>query len=238
MIHFLKKFSNWILPHICILCRKISNRSQDLCLACLQELPFLKQGCLTCANVLPLNHSFPLCGQCLQKKPPFDITHALFLYEPPITKLILDLKFHHALTHAKLLGELLAEKILYEWYQKSDLPTAIIPMPLHASRLKERGFNQAVEIARPLAKALHLPLILDDVVRVKPTLPQMSLPKSERKRNIKNAFFVKKSLKNQHVAVLDDVITTGNTVHELCRLLKRRGANKISVWSCARRVSK
>lgn len=239
MIHFLKnlkKISNWFLPHICILCKNLTHRSQDLCLPCLQKLPLLKQGCQTCANVLPLNFSYSFCGECLQKKPPFDATYALFSYQPPIPKLILDLKFHHALTHAKLFGELLAEKIIQEWYQKKPLPTAIIPMPLHAARLKERGFNQALEIARPVAKALNLPLIIHDVARIKSTLPNATLSSDKRKHNIKNAFLIKKSFENQHVAVLDDVITTGNTVREFCKMLKKQGAREISVWCCARRI--
>jgi len=235
MIDFLKKLTTWFLPHICILCKNLTHRPQDLCLSCLQSLPMLKQGCLSCANVLPLLNQHLLCGQCLQYKPPFEVTHGLFHYQPPIAKLILDLKFQHALAHAKLFGELLAEKIIHEWYKEKPLPTAIIPMPLHDSRLQERGFNQAVEIARPIAKALNLTLWVHDVVRIKATKPQATLTAAQRKQNVKNAFLVKKSLKNQHIAVVDDVITTGNTMEEFCRLLKKQGASKISVWCCARR---
>jgi ComF family protein len=235
MIYFLKKFAAWLVPHVCVLCRNITHRSQDLCLSCLEHLPIVKQSCLACANILPAMNQTELCGQCLKQKPPFDMTHALFVYRPPIPKLIRDLKFHHALTHAKLFGELLAEKIFYEWYQKKSLPTAIIPVPLHNARLKERGFNQAIEIARPIAKTLKLPLILHDTIRIKSTVPQTRLTANERKLNIKNAFLIKKTFENQHIAVVDDVITTGNTIHEFCRLLKQHGAAKISVWCCARR---
>jgi len=235
MISFFKKFTTWLMPHVCILCRNITHRSQDLCLSCLEHLPIVKQSCPMCANILLSTHQNVLCGQCLKQKPPFDTTHALFLYQPPIPKLILDLKFHHALTHAKLLGELLTERILREWYQKKPLPTAIIPIPLHSARFKERGFNQAIEIARPIAKALKLPLLLHNAVRIKATIPQATLPARERKHNINNAFLIKKSFENQHIAVVDDVITTGNTIHEFCHLLKKHGAAKISVWCCARR---
>lgn len=235
MISFLKKFATWLMPHSCVFCRNITDRSQDLCLSCLEHLPIIKQSCLSCANILPATHQNGMCGQCLKQKPPFDTTHALFHYQPPIPKLILDLKFHQALTHAKLLGELLAEKILFEWYQNKALPSAIIPIPLHTDRLKERGFNQAIEIARPVAKALKRPLLLHDAVRIKSTVPQTTLSAKERKLNIKNAFLIKKSFENQHIAVIDDVITTGNTIYEFCYLLKKQGAAKISVWCCARR---
>ncbi len=110
MVYLFKKFASWIIPHVCILCRNLTNRPQDICLPCLQQLPFLKYSCTACANVLPPTSSQMLCGQCLKENPPFDETYGLFLYEPPVSKLILDLKFHHRLTHAKLFGELLAEK--------------------------------------------------------------------------------------------------------------------------------
>jgi len=129
------------------------------------------------------------------------------------------------------------KKIRDEWYPKKSLPTAILPIPLHATRLKERGFNQAVEIARPIAKAFHLPLLTDQIIRMKSTPPQATLPAAKRKQNIKNAFLIKQSLHHQHIAVVDDVITTGNTVYEFCRVLKKQGVERISVWCCARATS-
>ncbi len=235
MVYLLKKMANWLMPHRCILCKNTTHRPYDLCLPCDKQLPILKHYCTRCANILPLKEQIPMCGHCLQHQPPFDETHGLFSYQPPIPKLILDLKFHHALTHAKLFGELLAEKILQEWYKKEELPNAIIPIPLHRDRLKERGFNQATEIARPIAKALKLPLILHGITRIKPTNPQATLSAQARKNNIKNAFLIKHSFENQHIAVVDDVITTGSTIDEFCRQLKKQGARRISVWCAARR---
>ncbi len=131
MRHYLKKFLLWVLPYTCILCKRISDRSQDLCENCWRDLPLLKQGCSLCANVLPNKEGALICGQCLQNKPLFACTHALFLYRPPVTQLILNLKFQHALQNARLLGELLAEKIRHDWYSNKSLPAAIIPVPLH-----------------------------------------------------------------------------------------------------------
>jgi ComF family protein len=233
MIKYLKQFLLWILPHTCLLCKGVSDRLQDLCKNCLLDLPILPHGCQLCANVLPATKNSLICGQCLQNKPYFDCTHALFLYQPPITQLILDLKFQHALANARLLGELLTEKIRH-WYQTKSLPSAIIPVPLHAERLKERGFNQAMEIARPIANALQIPLFAKDFLRKKHTIAQATLPAEQRKRNIRNAFLIKRDLKNQHIAVIDDVITTGNTINEFCRTLKKQGAGQIDVWCCAR----
>ncbi len=222
------------MPTVCILCRTPAYQPYDLCLPCWQNLPILTHSCRLCANSLPHTPSENLCGECIQKNPPFERTHALFLYQPPIPKLILDLKFHHHFANANLLGELLAKKIREEWYQTAALPTAIIPIPLHPNRLRERGFNQAVEIARPIAKRLHLPLLTREFIRHKATVPQASLQADQRKQNMLNAFSTRQFLKNQHVAVVDDVITTGNTIREFCRLLKKQGAGKISVWCCAR----
>lgn len=234
MLHYLKKFSNWLLPRTCVFCKNLSYRHQDLCQPCLQDLPILPQGCVRCANILSTPQKNLTCGQCLKKSPPFDCSHVLFAYRAPIPKLILNLKFHHTLIHAKLLGELFAEKIQSDWYRDKPLPTTIIPMPLHAKRLTERGFNQAVEIARPISKILGLPLLIHDFQRKKPTLAQATLPALKRQQNLRNAFLIKRNLEQQHVAVIDDVITTGSTIYEFCRALKKQGAGRIDVWCCAR----
>lgn len=168
------------------------------------------------------------------QSPPMDRTYALFLYEPPITRLILDLKFGHALLNSRILGELLAEKIKNEWYCDKPLPEIIFPIPLHNNRLKERGFNQALEITKPLAKLLDLPIENSACQRIKPTAAQATLLAEQRKHNILNAFQISTSLNYHHVAIVDDVITTGHTVMEFSKHLKKAGVNIIDVWCCAR----
>lgn len=174
-----------------------------------------------------------LCGTCLKEDPPFTQVYALYLYQPPITNLIMSLKFGNALANARILGELFAEKIQSEWYRNKPLPEAIIPMPLHPKRLKERGFNQAIEIARPVAKLLNRPLLVIECSRVKHTVAQATLSAKDRLVNIQGAF-TSSSLVYQHVAVLDDVITTGSTMNEFCNTLKKSGVQTIDVWCCAR----
>jgi ComF family protein len=232
--NYLRKIYAWLLPYTCILCSHPSQRHQDLCEPCYQTLPLLKQGCICCAIPLPDSIAGLRCGQCLQKTPPFDVTHALYSYELPMTKLILELKFNQALAHAKILGEHLAHAILQSWYQTKPLPKIIIPMPLHASRLKERGFNQALEIARPIAQALKLPLNTTHCQRNKSTTPQAMLSATQRQKNVKGAFTVTGNFIGQHIAVIDDVITTGNTITEFCKALKQHGAKQIDVWCCSR----
>lgn len=230
-----KKIYAWLLPFTCLLCGTLSDRNQDLCQSCYQDLPLAKHSCLKCA--IPIS-TIGICGQCLQKTPPLDKTYALFLYQNPITKLILELKFNQAIVNARVLGELLTEKIQTTWYKINPLPDVIIPIPLHASRLKERGFNQALEIARPIAKALKLPLSIHSCIRVKPTAAQATLHAAERQQNMKHAFSIKEDFSNQHIAVIDDVITTGSTINEFCAALKQNGAKSIDVWCCARPQNK
>jgi ComF family protein len=232
--HYLKKIAAWLLPYTCLFCSASSSRQQDICQACLDDLPKLENPCPRCAKPLPFAHSDLTCGECIKLSPPFDFTHALFAYESPITRFIMQLKFNHALVNARILGELLTEKIQRDWYQHKPLPNLIIPMPLHPNRLKERGFNQAIEIARPIAKSLQLPLQLSDCLRIKETAAQATLLAKERQYNIKQAFKVNKNFSGQHIAVIDDVITTGHTMTEFCKSLKKAGASKIDVWCCAR----
>jgi ComF family protein len=203
----LNKVFNRILSYSCLLCGNISSRKQDLCQDCYQDLPWLKHACPRCSRHLPDQTGTTICGHCLKGPPPFEKTYALFSYQPPIIKLILELKFKHSLVNARVLGELLAEKIQHTWYQNIPLPHLIIPVPLHPDRLKQRGFNQAIEIARPIAKALKLPLNTQ-AERIKSTAAQATLHFSHRQQNIKNAFFFPQKLTNQSIAVIDDVITT------------------------------
>jgi len=123
--------------------------------------------------------------------------------------------------------------IVGDWYHNRALPHVILPMPLHSTRLKERGFNQAVEIARPIVNHLRLPMDVTSQ-RIRATAAQSSLAGSERVANVKNAFVVKENFRGCHVAILDDVITTGCTVTAFSLALKKAGAVKIDVWCCAK----
>jgi ComF family protein len=193
-------------------------------------LPFLKDCCIRCAQ--PLSEGQSVCGACLKNKPEFKV-FAMFHYKTPIDQLILGLKFNNRLVNAKILGELLAS-YLKEQYQNQSKPEVIIPVPLHHERLRERGYNQALELARPIAKRLKIKIDYSSVIRTKNTLAQARLSAKKRKQNIKQAFNVEKIKNYKHVAVIDDVITTGNTATELCEILYKKGIGKIDVWCCAK----
>jgi len=135
---------------------------------------------------------------------------------------------------ANLLGDLMAEALEGRLSNAKHLPDFIIPVPLHASRLRERGYNQALELAKPIAKRFNLPLLSNGCVRNKATLPQSELPAEERFNNIKDGFTVQRNCAAKHVAIVDDVMTTGSTVNVLAKALKEAGVQTVDVWICAR----
>lgn len=225
----------WLLPFTCLLCRQPSDQQQDLCSACRRDLPdwHEQQACPVCGRLrLPAGTDLP-CGRCLAKPPPFQATHVLFRYEKPLPQLLTRLKFHRQLLPARVLGELMSERIRTAWYREKSLPEAIIPVPLHPKRMTERGYNQTVELARPVGKSLGLPLWLNAVARVRPTLPQTSLSAAARRQNVQQAFAVTGAVRGRHVAVLEDVVTTGSTLAALCQSLARQGTGRIDIWCCA-----
>lgn len=227
---------NKILPATCILCGYFAQQSRIICFECEQDLPILSHYCQQCAQFLPVTEKIDLiCGACLQHSPPFDFTHALFPYQAPIIQLIIQLKFRHQLSHAQAFARFFIKAIQKQWYAKKPLPDLIIPVPLHPIRLRERGFNQALEIAKPIAKALGLPIDNHGAKRIKHTVAQSSLPARERKQNIANAFSVHRNYTGLSIALIDDVITTAHTVTEISAILKQHGAKRIDVWCCARR---
>ena len=229
LLEKLISLSHYLLPAQCILCR--SPAKSGLCVDCQKELPILPHHCPRCAQFLTIPAA---CGKCLTTPPPFDCTYVLFPYQSPIAQLITELKFNGELSQATVLGRLLLQKIAQDWYRDKLLPELIIPVPLHPQRLRERGFNQAIEIAKPIAKTLRIPLDRYGVVRIKHTAAQSSLAAKKRQQNIRQAFLATQNYPDKHIAVLDDVITTGNTVRELSTVLKKQGAKRIDIWCIAR----
>jgi ComF family protein len=226
-----------LLPYHCVLCHEKAN-DRDLCAACALELPPIQKhkSCQQCA--MPLNgETTERCGACQKNPPAYDRTIALFYYQEPITHMLRQFKFHDKLLYGKLFSTLLIEKINIE-LPAEDLPELLLPIPLHASRLSERGYNQALELAKPLAKALKIKLNYRDLIRTRSTQQQATTEKEERYTNVKGAFSLDKTLTAQHVALIDDVITTGHTVNECAKILKHQGIKKVTVFSVARTDTK
>jgi ComF family protein len=224
---------SWLLPPACLLCGGKALPLINLCLPCQQELPSLPQHCRRCAQILT-SDAHSTCGSCLADPPPFERTYALYPYDPIIAQFIVKLKFQHALSHARVLGEILANHIKTDWYASQSLPDLIIPTPLHSKRLAERGFNQALEIARPLGQRLKIPVDYQGLTRIRHTSAQSGLTAAKRKQNIDGAFSANPSLHGKFIALVDDVVTTGATINACAEALKRRGAWRIHIWCCAR----
>jgi len=244
-----KNILSGLLPQPCLLCGDTSHDRRDLalCKACLHDLPLLGETCLCCAN--PLERRFerlegfidssPLlqirhCGQCLKNKPYFDHSLVFFPYIAPFNYFIHAIKFRGKLAITRLLGELMAQQISHTLSGFDDLPDGLLPVPLHSTRQRERGYNQALELARPISEQLQIPIFNNLAQRIKATPPQSSLSLRQRKQNLQSAFVIQHSVDSQHIAIIDDVMTSGSTVNALAKKLKRSGARRVSVWCLCR----
>ena len=221
-----------LFPPTCLLCGAPGALGRDLCAGCAADLPYNRHACPRCA--LPFDAAPPagsLCGACQRRTPPFTCTIAALRYETPLPTLVGAMKFRDRLNHARLLGQLLADAVQD---RAGPLPQALVPVPLHPGRLAGRGYNQSVEIARVVGRVLDLPVDTGCCRRVLATLPQASLDERTRRRNIRGAFAAFTPFPWGQVAILDDVLTTGSTVNELTRVLRRAGARSVEVWAVAR----
>ena len=223
-----RAIASWLWPGHCVLCRAVIGAGDDLCAGCRTDLPWTTTACPSCAA--PSASSRSACGACQRKRPAFDHAQAAFRYRAPVDRLIAGLKYHRRLDLARALGELLAEKL-----QRTARPKLVIPVPLHSSRLRERGYNQSLEVARVVAARLRVPLNADVARRTRATATQTALPLKQRARNVRNSFsVVAEAVAGKHVAVVDDVMTSGHTLNALAKALRRAGASKVSVWVVAR----
>ncbi|HEU4669313.1 MAG TPA: ComF family protein [Dyella sp.] len=218
----------WLLPPRCLLCGAAGDDDLDLCRDCAAELPRNRSCCARCA--LPLAQPAPLCGRCQRQPPPWDAAWAPFRYGWPLDRLEARFKFGRDLAAGRSLAAL--------WLREARPlapPALILPVPLHRARLRQRGHNQALELARPLARALGLPLRHDLLLRPRATSAQSELDAAARRRNVRGAFAVRRhAVAPGHVAIVDDVMTTGSTLAECTRALRRAGARRVEVWALAR----
>lgn len=229
-----------LLQPRCYLCdMPIDNLQPFLCLLCQRELPYLAgSNCVSCA--LPrYNNSQEQCDECIQQPPPWQRLIAIMSYTLECKYLIKEFKFsqqpqlHHLFS--TLLSRVIAANIIQHNY---SLPEALVYIPLHKKRQRQRGYNQSQLLAKEIAKQLHIPLITDkQFIRAKYTQAQALQNSSERKANINNAFQVTKPFTVKHIALLDDVVTTGETIREACLTLSTAGIEHIDIWCLARTLA-
>lgn len=217
-------FGRALLPQACQLCAA-ECAGGPLCEPCLADLPWLPAArCAVCA--VPLT-SGEICGACLDRPPRFDRVEAVFSYRFPVDALIHAYKYGGRLALARPLGEALAQHVARD-------VDVIVPMPLARGRLAERGFNQALEIARVAAAGTGIRILPGACRKVADTLPQAALPWKERPKNVRRVFVCDADLEGKRVAVVDDVLTTGATLNEIARVLRKAGAASVRGWIVAR----
>lgn len=208
----------------CVLCGAAS-RSGAWCAACDAALSYLDTAhCPVCALPTPRGET---CGRCLRHAPLFNSTTAVFAYKFPLDKLIQSYKFNAQLALAGEFACKLAACV-------TTLPDCMVAMPLHPARLRERGYNQSEELARLLAHKLNVNLASRTCQRVRDTPPQSALAWKERSRNMRKAFICDADMHGKHVAMVDDVMTSGASLNELALALRRAGAREVSAWVVAR----
>lgn len=230
--NFLSKSLNFIFPKVCISC-KLPTASKDhpCCDNCYQSLPFQPPSCEQCGQAFAAEQD--ICGQCLSKPPSYDACFCPFEYQTPISEQIRDFKYHERPEYAQRLAQLLAREIQDNRF---ELPDLIVPVPLHSSRLRQRGFNQSALLAKRVGKILDVPVNHKSLIKKRKTDPQAHLSLSQRSRNLKRSFSLIKPINAQSVAIVDDVVTTGSTASEIAKILKRNGVDYVQVWGIAHTV--
>lgn len=217
-----------LLEAECVLCKKSAHSAHPaLCKSC-RNLLVTHHSCQQCGNTLE-DENLDICGNCQTYPPAIDHTFSLSTYSVTARELIKQLKFNNQLLIADSLGKLLADTLHKQTMMRPDI---IIPVPMHKKRLRQRGFNQALQIAKPVAKQLSIPLSNSIAYRNTYTPPQTQLDAINRRTNPQASFHCKQ-LTGEHIAIVDDVITTGSTVNELAKTLKQHGASKVSAWAIA-----
>lgn len=230
--NWLEKLQHSTFPTSCRLCRAPGEPGIELCVPCRRELPWLTRACRRCALPLPPESNATTCSNCQKSPSPLAECRALFTYQPPVDGWIQKLKFDQDLAAARLLGALLARSLQREVGAAS---VALLPVPLHRRRLSERGYNQAMEIARPLARCGYR-VETRCCTRIRDTGAQSGLPATARRGNMRGAFSVCRPVSGQHFVIIDDVLTTGSTLKELARALTAAGADSVRAWVIARAV--
>ena len=221
----LRRLAGWaaaLLPQVCALCGEAGRTA--VCARCAAGLPRTGAHCPSCA--LPASPGV-LCGACRRHPPAYDRTVAPFQYSYPVDRLIQALKYRGRLA----LGPFFAAAIGGAAPEGADL---LVPVPLSRRRLRERGFNQALEIARVVARQRGLRLERNLVVRRRDTRAQAALSIADRRENVEGAFQAVGGVRGLRVAVVDDVMTTGATLAEIARVLKQAGAAQVENWVAAR----
>lgn len=225
----LKRLQHLVYPHVCNICGLIDHSHVGVCEQCSPILSRCGCVCQICGWPIEGKQMNLVCGQCQIKRPHFNRLIAPFWYQAPLSQLIIQFKYHQRWQYADTLIQLFCMSGI-----KPSIETVILPMPSHPARVRDRGCNSVFELLRILVKKLRMTCDYDYLKRIKNTALQADKTENERKRNIKNAFITNESAKYQRVILFDDVVTTGATVNEASKCLRKSGVEEIEVWTIAR----
>lgn len=228
----LERILGTLIPHSCTLCRGYC-QGMDLCQPCRAALPWMDSACKRCG--LPCAEPLPRCGNCLQSPPLFDHCAAAFHYADPIKGLILRFKQSQQLSAGRVLEQLAAD-FFREHYRHHAMPQALIAVPCHTSKLRQRGFNQSQMLARTISRSLQLPLI-QGAITSQDSSDQKHLRLNQRRQNRQHSFeLTGNTLAGswRHVGIVDDIVTSGATANALASCLRESGVEQIDVLSLAR----
>ncbi len=225
---------NWsIIEQHCLLCDERCE-GQPLCSPCEADLPWLDARCSVCA--VPLPSRGLACGECLKRPPSYDHVEVPWRFAFPVDALITRFKHQARWPYGRLLGKRLAHHLEHAFADGLPRPDLLLPVPLARRRLRQRGFNQAQMLADWLSRPLGIATDARVLERVLDTPAQQQLDAATRRRNLRQAFAIEAGadVKGRHLALVDDVLTTGATAEALARLLKRAGAERVDVYCLAR----
>lgn len=236
--HWVDKSRRWLelllWPAACLLCGRGGAGDIDLCNDCVADLPRNDPACEVCAEPLQSSGIARVCGECLRDPPPFVSSVVPYRYAYPLDHLVRGLKFRNDLACGRVLGELFSRCLLA---RGEPLPDAIVPVPLAPQRYRQRGYNQAGELALAVRRCTGVAVKTDVVMRQRETAEQAGLDRKARRQNVRGAFAAVSPLRARSVAILDDVVTTGSTVRELASVLQQAGAERVTIWAIARTQS-
>lgn len=238
MRSFLKKFIEIIFPNQCLSCKELIGQEGAFCIRCWNKLQFISDPkCKICSHPFAFKvDDEMLCGKCLKDKPAYDKIISVFRYNDVIKRIIGDFKYRDATYLSKKTA-----KIIFDRYRKEiDKCDLITPVPLHKNRLRKRKFNQAVLLAKEISRLSGKELLYNGVIRIKNTQPQVELKKRQREKNLKAAFAINNKFKDEivekRVFLIDDVMTTGATLENCSKVLKKSGAKMVVALVIAKTV--
>lgn len=225
-LQLLRVLDSWRLLRRCRLCAVVYVGDCNICENCEQQFPKLPALCGVCGELL--KPGAEICGPCELEPPSFISTRALWAWAPPVSQLIKRFKFNGDRSIGLDLSRVLLKRLNVEGVGFAVSPDCLVAMPLHRVRLKERGYNQSLILAKAVGRVLELP-VLDAVKRVRQTPAQSGLSRQQRQRNLRNAFEVTADVSGSNVLIVDDVMTTGSSAEELSATLLQAGARSVQV---------